>query len=146
MNSGRIVSISSGTYTGAGNTNIEISHEMTIIGAGKTKTIMSGSDSSRIFVIDNNVNFILKNLTLANGKSNMGGAILNQGHTTEDNSAFTQCKTYYAYMGGGSAIVNTDDGTLTVSNTDFINNNALLSNGCEGTIYSNGTLYGHYPY
>ncbi len=140
VNIGGTVSIASGTYTGAGNTNIEISHDMTIIGAGKTKTIISGSDSSRIFVIDNNVNFILKNLTLANGKSNYGGAILNQGHTTVDNSAFTQCKTYYAYQGGGSAIANTDDGTLIVSNTDFLNNDASLSSTAGGTIYTNGTL------
>lgn len=140
VNIGGTVSISSGTYNGAGNTNIEISHDMTIIGAGKTKTIISGSDSSRIFVIDNNVNFILKNLTIANGKSNYGGGILNYGHTTVDNAVFSQCKTYYAYLGGGSAIASTEDGTLLVSNTDFLNNDASLSSTAGGTIYTNGTL------
>ncbi|MTK63844.1 MAG: hypothetical protein F8N15_04790 [Methanobacterium sp.] len=140
VNTGGTVSISDGTFSGAGNTNIVINRDMTITGAGKTKTIISGSDSSRIFVINNNVNFILKNLTITSGSSNCGGAILNQGHTTVDNSAFTQCKTFYTFMGGGSAIANTDDGTLIVTNTDFLNNDARASSSSGGTIYTNGTL------
>ncbi|UTB32260.1 MAG: Ig-like domain repeat protein [Methanobacterium sp. ERen5] len=140
VNNGGIVSISSGTYIGAGNTNIEINHNMTIIGAGKTKTTISGLDSSRIFVIDNNINFILKNLTITHGKSNFGGGILNHGHTTVENTAFTNCKTTYAPWGGGSAIANTDVGTLLVSNTDLLNNDATTSTSGGGTIYNNGTL------
>ncbi len=140
VNNGGTVTISGGTYNGAGNTNIEINHDMTVIGAGKSQTFISGSDKYNIFVVDQNVNFILKNLTVANGKSQYGGGLLNQGHTTVDNSAFTQCTTYYGLMGGGSAIANTDDGTLLVSNTDFLNNDARLSTSAGGTICSNGTL------
>lgn len=140
VNIGGTVYISNGTYSGTGNININIDHDMTIIGAGKTKTIISGSGNNRIFVVNNNVNFILKNLTITNGNSKFGGGILNQGHTTVDNCAFTKCKTTYAYLGGGSAICIGDDGTLNVSNSDFISNDALLSTGGGGTICSNGTL------
>lgn len=140
VNIGGTVYISNGTYSGTGNTNINIDHDMTIIGAGKTKTIINGSGNNRIFVVNNNVNFILKNLTISNGNSKFGGGILNQGHTTVDNCAFTMCKTTYGFLGGGSAICNGDYGTLNVSNSDFISNDALLSTSGGGTICSNGTL------
>ena len=140
VSTGVTVSISGGTYSGAGNTNIKIDHDMTIIGAGKTKTTITGSGLSQIFIINDNVKFILKNMTLANGKSGYGGGILNQGHTTVDNCVFTECYTIYAYMGGGSAIANTYYSTLTISNTDFLYNDARASSSGGGTIYTNGTL------
>lgn len=140
VNTGGTITISDGTYSGAGNSNIKIDHDMTIIGAGKTKTTISGSDSSRIFVINNNVNFILKNLTITNAKSGYGAGIYSDGNTAIDNCAFTKCKTISAFLGGGSAICSGDSGTLNVSNTDFISNDASLSTTGGGTICSNGTL------
>ncbi|UTB32259.1 MAG: Ig-like domain repeat protein [Methanobacterium sp. ERen5] len=140
VNTGGIVSISNGTYNGIGNTNIEINHDMTIIGAGKTKTIINGSNISRIFLIDNNINFVLKNLTITNGKSEYGAGIYNHGKTTVENCVFSNSTTIWGFLGGGSAIASDGSSTLNISNTDFLNNDASLSTDCGGTIYTNGTL------
>ena len=132
--------IASGTYSGTGNTNININHNMTIIGAGKNSTIISGLDSSRIFSVSNGVTFNLKSLTITNGKSGFGAGILTQGNTNVDDCVFTKCTTSYQYLGGGSAICCSDSGTLNLSNTDFIYNNAKASSSGGGTVYTNGTL------
>ncbi len=112
---------------------------MTILGAGKDKTIISGLDSTQIFAINPGVKFILRNLTITNGKSRNGGGILNNGDTTIDNCKFTKCITAYQYMGGGSAIASGDGSTLTVINSDFLNNDARSSSTGGGTIYTQGT-------
>lgn len=140
VNTGGTVFISNGTYSGTGNSNIKIDHSMTVIGAGKNKTTISGSDSTNIFQIANNVNFILKNLTITNGKSGYGGGIYSEGSTAIDNCVFTKCKTANAFSGGGSAICNGDGGTLSVTYSDFLYNDASASTTGGGTIYSNGTL------
>ncbi|ADZ09827.1 conserved repeat domain protein [Methanobacterium lacus] len=140
VNNGGTITISGGTYSGAGNSNIRIDRSMAIMGAGKNKTIISGLDSSNIFLIANNANFILSGVTITNGNSKFGGGIYSEGYTSIDNCVFTKCKTTYGYLGGGSAICIGDDGALAVSNTDFISNDASLSSTGGGTIYSNGTL------
>jgi len=140
VNNGGTITISDGTYSGAGNSNIKIDHSMAIMGAGKNKTIISGLGSSNIFLIANNANFILSGVTITNGNSKFGGGIYSEGYTSIDDCVFIKCKTTYSYLGGGSAICIGDEGTLAVSNTDFISNDASLSSTGGGTIYSNGTL------
>jgi predicted outer membrane repeat protein len=140
VNSGGTITISGGNYSGAGNSNIKIDRSMAIMGAGKNKTIISGLGSSNIFLIANNANFILSGVTITNGSSKFGGGIYSDGYTSIDDCVFTKCKTTYGYMGGGSAICIGDYGTLAVSNTDFIGNDASSSSTGGGTIYSNGTL------
>lgn len=75
VNTGGSVFIASGTYSGTGNSNIVIDHNMTVIGAGKNKTIITGLDTSRIFTVNSGVTFYLKSLTITNGKSGYGGGV-----------------------------------------------------------------------
>jgi uncharacterized repeat protein (TIGR01451 family) len=139
VNIGGIVYISDGTYSGSGNTNINIDHSMTIMGAGKNKTTITGLDSNRIFTVNNGVTFYLKSLTITNGVSGSGAGILSYGDTTVDDCVFTKCSTTYQFLGGGSAICSGTEATLIIKNSDFLFNNAIMSSTGGGTIYTNGT-------
>ncbi|MDD3985323.1 MAG: hypothetical protein PHY59_05445 [Methanobacterium sp.] len=63
------VKIANGFYSGSGNSNIQINKNITIMGQSRKGTIISGSDTSRIFDIINGSNVTIKCLTLINGQS-----------------------------------------------------------------------------
>ena len=140
VNAGGKVIIADGTYSGTGNSNMAISKSMTIEGSSQSGTILSGSDSMRIFNVNSGCTVTVRDLTITNGKSSFGGGILNDGYLTVTNCKFTNCKTFYAYMGGGSAISSSDDSTLNVQNSVFTGNDASVSSTAGGTIYTNGTI------
>ena len=140
VNTGGIIYVSTGTYSGTNNSAITIDHTMTIIGEGKDHTVINGLDSTRIFTVNPGVTFNLKNLTISQAKSHQGSGVLNFGTTNVEGCKFTNCYTYYSFYTGGAAICNLDDGTLSVKNSDFINNNADLSmSGGGGAIMTDGT-------
>lgn len=139
VNNGGTVNIGEGTYSGAGNTGITLTKNMNINGAGMDKTIINGTDSTRIFYIDPGCTVNINGLTFTNCKSYIGGAILNYGNLNVDYCKFTKCSTPNAFMGGGSAIASGDYATLNVKNSIFLGNDASSSTSGGGTIYTNGT-------
>ena len=139
VNAGGTVIIADGTYSGTGNSNIAISKSMTIKGSSQSGTILNGLSSSRIFAINSGCAVTVRDLTITGGKSVFGGGIFNKGYLTVVNCKFTNCITYYTYMGGGSAICSADYSTLNVQDSIFTNNDASSSSTAGGTIYTNGT-------
>lgn len=110
---------------------------MTIDGTTRSVTV-SGGNAVRVFSVNYGVNFILQNLTVANGVSLFGGGIVNYGALTLMNSTFlnNQAPHIFSFGGYGGGIYNA--GTLTVTNSIFLGNVSHLSDG--GGISNSGTL------
>jgi uncharacterized repeat protein (TIGR01451 family) len=146
---GGTVHLLSGTYTGTGNVNVNITSNLTITGESRDSTIIDGQSANRIFIISSGYNVIISNITLRNGLANNdnGGAIQNNGGTlTLNNCAFTSNKaTRTSYWDNndvyGGAIYNT--GTLTITNSNFTSNSVTSGSNnyaYGGAIYNSGTL------
>ena len=153
--------IAHGTYK---ENDIIINKDMTLVGAGQTKTEINGGNIGTIFKILNGVNVNIINLTVSNGnnQNGKGGAITNCGELTlinctlEHNTGkycagaiynwgslkITNTKLMYntatgtGWGGGhGGAILN--EGTLILTNSK-LTRNVAANNG--GAIYNDGTL------
>lgn len=120
VNDGGTVYIADGTYSGDENTNITLDKDVTFIGEHQNQTILNGTDTNRLFVIENGANVSLINLTLANGyiDESMGAAVFNLGNLTVTGCTFTANMAEY-----GSAIFNAN--TLYVDNSIFNGNLGL---------------------
>lgn len=135
VSEGGTVNIADGVYSEENNTNIIINKNMTIKGQSKDGTIINGSDSAQIFLIQSGVNVTIHNLTLANSMAgddeNMGygGVIENYGTLTVKNSIFTSNTAMF-----GGAVYN--GGNLTVNDCIFTDNGAYIG----GAISNFGTL------
>ncbi len=120
VNDGGTVYIADGTYTGDENTNITLDKNVTFIGEHQNQTILNGTDTNRLFVIENGAMVSLINMTLANGyiDESMGAAVFNLGNLTVSGCTFTANMAEY-----GSAIFNAN--TLYVDNSIFNGNLGL---------------------
>jgi hypothetical protein len=145
---------------------IVIATDTVLDGSGHSVTI-SGNGAIRIFTVNTNVNFVLKNLVLANGFNTWlvtdnlsvagpatGGALCSTGTVQIVQCVFsnnvasgTNTDTSLAGPGLGGAIFNV--GTLFVNDTCFVKNSACGTNdsaggfgstGAGGAIYNLGTL------
>ena len=143
---------------------ITINKDMTLVGAGQTKTEINGGNIGTIFSINSGINVNIINLTVSNGNNHNGegGAITNCGNLTlinctlEHNTGkycagavynwaslnIINCKFQYntatgTNWGGGHGGALLNDGTMTITNSE-LNNNVADNNG--GAIYNDGTL------
>ena len=90
-------------------------------GSGQTITV-SGGNTNGLFGVNLGGSLMVSNLTIANGTTNVGGAIDNNGTTSVNDVTFTGNSAAEA----GGAIFN--DGTsLTISNSTFANNTQTVS-------------------
>ena len=134
-----------------------ITNGTTLDGSGHTVTI-SGSNSVRVLYINSGVQFLLENLTIADGRTNSGGGLFNSGGSvTISNCVFSNNVAIGAAgasgPGGspgqpatGAGIYNS--GTLTVLASSFIGNSAVggaggggLDFGGNGADGSGGAIY-----
>ncbi len=99
------------------------------------RVTISGSNSVRLFLVNNGITLNLRGLTLANGLSPNGGAILNYGTVNVTGSTFVGNTATSRYAGGG-AIGN--NGTLNIVNSTFSGNAATSAVG--GAVANGGTL------
>jgi len=120
VNDGGTVYIADGTYSGDENTNITLDKDVTFIGEHQNQTILNGTDTNRLFVIENGATVSLINMTLANSyiDESMGAAVFNLGNLTVSGCTFTANMAEY-----GSAIFNAN--TLYVDNSIFNGNLGL---------------------
>jgi hypothetical protein len=130
VTSGGTVYIAKGTYKGTKNTGIIINKNMTLIGHGKTSTIIDAEKNMWIFRITSGITVTLKNITIKNGSGLNGGAITNYGKVNIVDSSLTN-NTADDY---GGAILNY--GILHVTASTFTNN---IADG-GGAIYNYGNL------
>ena len=131
---------------------------MNIIGASPQNTIINGTNTNTIFNIYPGVNVTISNLTLTQGKSSFGGAIVNMGKLTlvncllNHNTATTMGGAvwnigtmnisnsklnYNTANGNGGAILN--NAKLTILTSTLSHNSATNNNG-EGAVFNFGTL------
>jgi uncharacterized repeat protein (TIGR01451 family) len=147
VNSNGVVYIADGQYNGAGNTNILLDWNMTLIGQSQTGTVINGSGMNWLFDINQQVTVNFINLTFANTSSNYGSAIYNLGgNVTVNGCTFTDNVALEMESGGvGGAIASEPysgefifhDATLSLENCIFNNNYA---NHKGGAVYNFGTL------
>jgi predicted outer membrane repeat protein len=103
------ISVAGGTITIATNTSID---------GGSNNVTISGGGSLQLFVVNPSTTLRLDHLTIANGNCSPSCVTSQQG-----------------VAAGGGAILN--NGTLTVDNCSFLNNDTL---GLGGAILNNGTM------
>ncbi len=131
---GRIKSTSTANNSG----EIEVSKNINIKGSnGKATDIIDAESKHRIFEVKENKSLTLRNITLQNGKADIGGAILaeNGSTLTLDNTAI---KSSEATSGGGAI---STGGILTINDGSVISGNkALTGYGGAIAISNSGTL------
>ncbi len=127
VSNGGTVKIANGVYTGTKNTEIIINKNIIITGQSKTSTIINGTNRAWIFQTGTKVT--IQNLTLTNGNTTYGGAIVNNGNLILNNCNF---RNNYATNGG--VIYNA--GNVTVSGSTFTSNRAAYG----GAVYNKGNL------
>ena len=119
----------------SGQIEIAPGKELIIDGIDAENLAISGNNSSRIFHLDSNVDFIsnltLKNLTLTEGyHAENGGAILTE-HLATLNIENVDFNNNVADLGGGAIYVSWE-GTLTVTDSTFDGNEAIAGNDERG--------------
>ncbi|HBL44740.1 MAG TPA: hypothetical protein DDZ90_15240, partial [Planctomycetaceae bacterium] len=141
--------------------DLDITDDLTIIGAGSDRTFIDADFLDRIFHIFANINVSIRGVTLVNGNVTRvedGGAILNFGNLTlEDvtienslakrggalfnNGIVTMTDSWFhtnTAIADGGAIYNSDAGTATISLTTIEGNNAENGGGIFNS--TGGTL------
>ena len=134
---GGTVNIADGKYTGINNTNVVINKNMTIIGQSRESTVINGSGSSQIFVVQSGKTVTITNLTIVNGTAWDGGAIYNNGNLSVNHCNFTSNA---AGLDGG-AIYNYY-GILSVDNSIFEDNTASWNGGAICNYYGTSHVAG----
>ena len=129
------VNIAPGTYSGTGNTKLDVkTSEVTIKGSGQDTTILDGTSVlGSLLPVESSEKVTLQDLTIQNSISGIS-PIPNSGELTVKNVKFKDNTAYPSGSGFGGAIAN--DGTLTVTNSNFESNHAEKG----GAIYNTGTL------
>jgi len=120
LNAGGTINIADGTYNGINNRNIIINKAMTLKGHNKDYTVLDAEAQSRFFKINTGIKVNISGLTFKHGKSDKGGAIINNGYLTITDCKFTGNK---AISGDGGAIYNSH-GTGKVNYSTFTYNSA----------------------
>ena len=131
---------------------------LTVMGNGAANTIVSGNDAVRVFEVATNCPLAIRRMTIANGRADQGGGILNRGALTVTDTAF---KNNSAVGGGGifpsgGAIFNAYSlesiavgATLTLTNTTFTGNSATAGGGLGNNLgtatVNNSTFSGNSP-
>ena len=140
-----IIYVANGTYNENG---IAINRNMSIIGESKSNTIINGTNTGGIFTVSGGATVTFVNLTLTNGNSTAGGAISSSG---VNNVIVKNCifQNNIARGSGGGAIYiyggsSTSPGYLTVTDSDFINNQAMGGTSYAGSGGAIFTAFGSY--
>jgi len=128
--SGEIIHLTPGVYSGENNTNILVDKNVTFKGRGD-KTVIDGKSRGNLFIIGENVNVTFINIVFLNAASQYGAAVYNNfssSHVTFINCIFKDNTAMF-----GAAIYN--EGNVVVKNSIFIDNLAIYNGGA---IYNNG--------
>jgi hypothetical protein len=125
---------------------LNITDGVTIHGPGASKITVSGNGASRVFAIDAGVTVQIEGLTIADGRADEGGGVLNAGRLTvmdcifADNKAVADSST--SGLGGG--LFNESGGVLGVSHSTFRNNQVIggaMGLGFGGGLMNEGTAF-----
>lgn len=97
----------------------------TVLDGSGHRIILSGANASRVVYVLTNISFTVLNLTLASGRSELGGALLNDGVTRATNCDFRAnlATNLLNRFSAGGAVCNR--GTFIASRCDFRENQAV---------------------
>lgn len=127
--SGSIICLGDGVYTGENNRNLLINKDLIISSSG---AVIDAESKGRIFTILENCSFCINSLSFIRGNAstldNLGGVIYSEGNLTINNCEFND-----SYANDGSVIYSKSD--LSVNGSVFNNNRAWASGGA---IYNSG--------
>lgn len=136
------ISLPAGTFTlaiaGADEDNtlrgdLDIRSNLTIVGAGASKTILDGNRLDRLVDVHTGT-VVIQGVTIQNGRAGDGGGVRNAGTLTLDSDTVRRNETH-SWMGGG--ILNQETGKLSVR-TSTITENVVPEDG--GGIYNRGSM------
>ncbi|MEO1400267.1 MAG: CHAT domain-containing protein, partial [Cyanobacteria bacterium J06635_1] len=119
----RTINLGAGTYLTNG-TPVTLDRDVTIAGATRDTTILSGSDTSRIFEVTDLATTTLQDLTVTAGATpadEAGGGVYSTGNLTLLNTHFENNQ---AQSRGGAVFLGGTGNTSTIVNSTFSNNSA----------------------
>jgi hypothetical protein len=119
--------------------DIEISSDLTIDGPGESVLAVSGSNTSRVFQVDETATASFSGLTIEDGSATgEGGGILNDGDLTLEDSTLSNNTVATGSGGGASGGGLANEGNATVTATSFIGNVATSTGygALGGAIYN----------
>ncbi|TRX76455.1 choice-of-anchor Q domain-containing protein [Pseudomonas mangiferae] len=123
--------------------DLDVTSELTIVGAGIGQTVIDGDHLDRIFDVHLGARLNLERLTLRNGKARTeGGALRNRSETRLDQVMLEDNQVMADTVATGGAIANL--GSLLLTNSTLRNNRALSNvadAGRGGAIYNRGHLF-----
>ena len=118
--------------------NVRIDKSLTLIGAGRSSTIVDGNKAGSVFTIGGtnpNIGVTLSGLNVQNGKASNGGGIFNMGKLTLVDSTLSG----NSATNSGGGIYNGNGGNLFIGGTSQIVNNQAIT-GYGGGISSIGSV------
>ncbi|MDR0911352.1 MAG: hypothetical protein LBM96_01960 [Methanobrevibacter sp.] len=142
---GGVIYLKNGVYSGENNTNLSFDKNITVIGESSDKTIIDAGNLSQIFRLNSSNSYNFVNITFANVNSNAyfdslsGGALVVTGESKGDNYInISDCRFVNNSGNFGGAIFNDCDIIFIINNSSFNNNYAYSSGG--GAIYSSSRV------
>ena len=118
--------------------NVRIDKSLTLIGAGRSSTIVDGNKAGSVFTIGGtnpNIGVTLSGLMVQNGKASNGGGVFNMGKLTLVDSTLSG----NSATNSGGGIYNGNGGNLFIGGTSQIVNNQAIT-GYGGGIASYGPV------
>ena len=135
---GGTVYIMGGTYSGAGNVNLTISNNLTMIGDNTSQVTIDGTNSNQIITINNSVILSIFNINFVNGVTSVsGGAITATAPsltTYNINLTITNCsfENNNASTEGGAIFLNSEGSFASAGNTNLTIINCTFTNNTAG--------------
>jgi hypothetical protein len=115
---------------------LQISRDLDIEGPGSERLTVSGNNASRVFQVASGAVATLAGLTVANGRSDQGAGIDNEGVLTLDHSMVANNRSDGGAGGGG--VLNEVGATLTIRGGGFVSNRAYAGPGAD--VFGGGLL------
>lgn len=98
-----------------------------VIVDGGNRVVLDGEDLRRHFSVPNGASLHVRRIELANGRSDLGGSILNRGSLRIESA--TLVNNVAEVLGSGGAVYNDSSATLTVFDSTFRQNRAATGGG-----------------
>ncbi|MFQ5614192.1 MAG: choice-of-anchor Q domain-containing protein, partial [Anaerolineae bacterium] len=123
------LSISGAGENGAASGDLDITDDLTIVGAGAASTIIDANGLDRVIDLPLAATVAISGVTLSNGAANFGGGLsLGSGGVVTLVNSVVSDNASTNFIGGGGGIYNAG-GTLTLDRTTVRNNTTSGSNG-----------------
>ncbi|NQV27466.1 MAG: hypothetical protein HQ518_24210 [Rhodopirellula sp.] len=109
--------------------DLDITGDLTIIGAGAENTIIDAGDIDRVFDIFSSANVSISGVTIRNGTARNGAGIRNTGTLTLKDSIVEDNIAEGAFDSVGGGIANSQGGTVTLDGVIVRNNTSEIHGG-----------------